>query len=574
MKKAITLIGFVLLYTAFLGAQSTNKQKQFGNTMAKISSYQVELFNGKRHYTVKNRYGTGGIKVEGDIKIPKKGSPVSDRLYFTGSFEGKSNVNSKIVGLRADFIQLIPEVGLVGILLPYAEMENYKKGKIDTAKGVISWQLNLETGEVIDKKEDEMIVFNPYDFIFATRSLYVYKSSNNNTDVQLNAMQAALFEDAKLVDRWENLSVMAPPRAVGFKKEEVQRFYRYLDGYVQLAEQKEGKSYEVVVFDNKLHLKNRYYPALLLYRNYEKMPDVQNVDTGRNIIAKYRKGEGWGPDQIFHRQVLVPSQELEGLYGVLRADGTVEIPEGSLGLSPVITEEKNAESKTGETYLLCHFFMVAYPGGNDGKMNYAVANPEGKLSYGSDDKPVWTDWSIFTSSAIAENNKNTFVHPELIVARLLDGSWHCYLASRYRSNSFGRYESLHYYFPTPIGDSGATEFDAIVSAEEALLRIENVTRKYNEKMLAEYKERLKREQEKYEAEMAKRRREEQAKWAANNQPQQRSGGSTLFNSTWKGFTYTPETTRRFNQTVNQSNYNNSMTQYNNYLNSKIFGSRY
>ena len=530
------------------------------------SANKVTLTNGKRVYEV-GRGQFGDLKIEGSIAFPKKNDPVAEKLSYTGSFEGKPYSNKRI-GLRADFIQVIPGLGVVGVKLPINsnEREQYKKGKIDIALGVVVWQLDPASGAVKPVESDEVVIFGPYHRVFAKRLLYIKKGPITAGPGSSEQTCGYFFEDHKLMREWGNLSVMAPPRSLGYAKPEVQRYYRYLDGYVQLAEKKMGEAYEVVVFDNQLQEKNTYFPSLLVYRNYDRMPSRNNFRPVFELVGDYRTGKGLGADKLFHRQVLVPSQDIEGLYGVLQADGTVEYPQGSLGLSPVITEEVDAGSKTGETYLLSHFFLVAYPGGNDGKMNYAVAGPEGNLSFGSAEDPVWTEFMIYESEVIKENNGSIYVHPELLVARLPDGNWQCYLASRYINNAFYRYENLSFYFPTPLGNSEKAEHEAIASAEKILVSLNSATEKYNAEALARYQAESKIRLEKYYAEM-ERRRAEQAKAYPLPQP---SRGGAYSPSKWQGFTYTKETTSRYNQSANQSSYNNSMRQYNNYLNSRIY----
>lgn len=527
---------------------------------------KVTLTNGKRVYEV-GRGQFGDVKIEGSIALPKNNAPAAGKLSYTGSFEGKPYSNKRI-GLRADFIQVIPGLGVVGVKLPINsnEREQYKKGEIDIALCVVVWQLDPASGAVKPVESDELVIYGPYHRVFAKRLLYIKKGPLTAGPGSSEQTHGYFFEDNKLVREWGNLSIMAPPRSLGFKKPEVPRYYRYLDGYVQLAEKKMGKAYEVVVFDNQLQEKKTYFPSLLVYRNYDKMPSSTNFGPGYQLVADYRTGKGIGVDKLFHRQVLVPSQDFEGLYGVLQADGTVEFPEGSLGLSPVITEEVDAGSKTGETYLLSHFFLVAYPGGNDGKMNYAVAGPEGGLSFGSAEDPVWTEFMIYESEVIKENNGSIYVHPELLVARLPDGNWQCYLVSRYSSNAFNRYENLGFYFPTPLGNSEKIEHEAISSAEQILVSLNSATEKYNAEALARYQAESKIRLEKYYAEM-ERRRSEQAKAYPLPQP---SRGGAYTPSSWQGFTYTSGTTSRYNQAVYQSNQKEQMRQYNNYLNSRIY----
>lgn len=527
---------------------------------------KVTLTNGKRVYEV-GRGQFGDVKIEGSIALPKNNDPAAGKLSYTGSFEGKPYSNKRI-GLRADFIQVIPGLGVVGVKLPNnsSEKEQYKKGEINIALGVVVWQLDPASGAVKPVESDELVIYGPFHRVFAKRLLYFKKGPLRAGQGASEQTHGYFFEDNKLVREWGNLSIMAPPRSLGFKKPEAPRYYRYLDGYVQLAEKKMGEAYEVVVFDNQLQEKKTYFPSLLVYRNYDKMPGSTNFGPGYQLVADYRRGKGVGVDKLFHRQVLVPSQDFEGLYGVLQADGTVEFPEGSLGLSPVITEEVDAGSKTGETYLLSHFFLVAYPGENDGKMNYAVAGPEGNLSFGSAEDPVWTEFTIYESKVIKENNGSIYVHPELLVARLPGGNWQCYLVSRYNSNSFNRYENLGFYFPTPLGNPEKAEHEAISSAEQILVSLNSATEKYNAEALARYQAESKIRWEQYYAEM-ERRRAEQAKAYPLPQP---SRGGAYTPSSWQGFTYTSGTTSRYNQAVYQSNQKEQMRLYNNYLNSRIY----
>lgn len=573
MNKFTPLLSFLLLIAAStIMAQNQATVKQWGSVKIESTSYITTMTDGNKTYTVTSS-GYGGIKVEGDVEFPKKNTPVHSKIVEKNGFETKSNVNSKIIGLRADLVQYIPNVGLVGIkfTMPPTEVDKFKKKQLEVAQGEVSWQLNTATGEVAIFPEDEVLIREPYQHVFARQLLYI--GHNNNADKK-GTKSGYLYKDTQLVGQWDKLSIMGAPRTDWTKKMDIKRYYRLWNGFVQLAAQKEGKTFEVVVLDPQLKQKNTYYPALIVYRNYDLMP-IHNGDSGFKLVKDYRTGNFRSPDMVFHRQVLVPSASIDGLYGVLQADGTVEIPEGSLGLTPILTEEKEANSKTGATYLLNHFFMVAYPGGSDGKMNYAVANPEGKLSFGSYEKPVWKDFFVHLSDAIEENNDNIYVHRELIVAQLADGKWQCYLASRYHIGKFQRYETLGYYFPTPIGQSALSQVDAIISAEQGLIALDTRVGIYNEKVRKEHEERMKRDWDKMQAALAIKRREEAEKWAASRpQPQSYTQGSNLFKSDWQGFSYTPETTSRYNQTVNQSNYNNAMKQYNSYLNSKIYGTRY
>ena len=72
-------------------------------------------------------------------------------------------------------------------------------------------------------------------------------------------------------------------------------------------------------------------------------------------------------------------------------------------------------------------------------------------------------------------------------------------------------------------------------------------------------------------EQAAKRKAEHEEWL-RTRPVPPTGGGGRFTSQWKGFTYTPQTTARYNQTVQQLSFNNRMREYNAYLNAKIYRS--
>ena len=561
MIKQIILLFIIFIVHLFVGsdaqAQSifTTHTKNFGGTQIETKMYldeeisKMTITNKKQTYQVGIYKGAySGQKITGDIKLPRKNSEEYKKLRSSGAFATKSNYSSQIEGLKAQFVQIIPGLGLVGIIVAGGQEQRdaYKFRKVKVVLGRAIWQLDPATGEVKHVAKDEVVIFNPYHRIYSSRLLYIDQSAGTDTSVY-----GALFEENRPVRQWDNLSVMAP-----------KRYYRYIDGYIQLADQTMGETYEVVVFNDELKINNIYFPALLVYKNYDKMPSIPYRRSSKDLIADYRGGQSeYGADQLFSRQVLVPNQDIEGLYGVLQEDGTIEIPKGSLGLSPVITEE----SKFGKPYLLSHFFLVAYPGEDDGRIHYAVANSEGKLSYGSQDQPVWKQFMIYESELVKKHNSHSYVHPELIVAQLPNGLWHCYLASRY-GHVNNSHENLIFYFPRPVGESAETEAEAISSAEEELVQIDKQIGKYNAKRAAIREAEAKAN---IAADIA-RKNKEMEEWRKSNPniPSRRTDGGG--GSTWRGFTNTKETTSRYNQSVNQSNYNNNMRQYNNYLNSRIY----
>lgn len=550
-------------------AQSTpHEVHQIGDTRLEVRYWSgtqkpifVYLSTGKRSYKVSKAGGLGGTEVEGDINFPKRNDPLYGKLTYSGSLQKKSNVSNKPVGLRADGILLVPNEGLVGYTLTHTAKDSVQG---DTQYGFIRWRLDLATGEISEVLTDEVVVVSPRNFIMAETSLYVRQGPMKGQAGQPAQTHGYLFENNQLSQKWNHLAVMSVPRgtASGFKYQEVKRYVRYDGPYMQIASQREGATCEVLVFDRKLKAPRRYFPALVVYQNHARMPDW-NFRPGRDLIADYRRGKGYAPDQLFERMVLVPSPDIAGLYGILQRDGTVQYPEGSLGLAPVLTTEQAAGAAKDSTYMLVHYFVVAYPGVGE-QMHFAVAGPDGKLSSGSAEKPVWTEWLIYQSDVVAENNKSSLVHPELLMAKMPDGRWQGYVASRY---GYGwTNENLKNYFPTPVGEPNIDQTLAILDTEVQLVKRDSMIGKRNEAIAAQNAAatRLRIEQQ------AAKRKAEHEEWLRTRPVPYRAPIS--IGSKWQGFTYTAQTTARYNQTVQQSSFNNRMREYNAYLNSRIYRS--
>lgn len=567
MKRVLITIFPVLLLWLNCAAQlPPDRAYQAGDARVEIrnwygtqKTYTVDLIVGKRSYQLKKAGGLGGTEVRGSLELPKRNDPLYGKLTYSASLVLKSNVSTEPVGLRADAILLVPNEGLVGYTLTHTAKDSVLG---DTQYGFIRWRLDLATGLISEVLTDEVVVVAPRDFVMAEIFLYVRQGPMKGQSGKPGQVHGYLFENNQLSRQWEHLAVMSVPRgtASGFDYKEVKRYVRYDGPYMQIAAQRDGATCEVLVFDRKLKNPRTYFPALVVFQNHARMPDW-NFRPGRDLIADYRRGRGYTPDQLFQRMVLVPGPDIAGLYGILQRDGTVVYPEGSLGLAPVLTTEQVAGAPKDSTYLLAHYFVVAFPGEGD-QISFAVAGPDGKLSAGSAEKPVWTEWLIYQSEVVAENNKASHVHPELLVARLPDGKWQGYLASRYGHNWTN--ENLNYFYPTPVGMPNEDQALAIFDTETLLVRRDSVIGKRNEAIAAQNAAlaRIRLEQQ------AARRKAEHEEWL-RTRPAPPTGGGGRYTSQWQGFTYTPQTTARYNQTF-QPSYEQRMRQYNAYLNAKIY----
>jgi hypothetical protein len=564
MRTIFLFITATFCFSMAATATPPDQVYQIGTTRVEVRYWSgtrkpvfVDLMEGKRTYQL----SMNGREVRGDLVLPKRRDPLYGRLTGSGSLLLKSNASTTPVGLKADAIKLVPNEGLVGYTLTHTIQDSLRG---DTQYGFIRWRLDLATGEVSEVLTDEVVVVAPREFVLAESFLYVRQGPIKGQAGEADQVYGYLFENDRLSRQWEHLAVMSIPRGTtsGWEYQEVKRYVRHQGAYMQIAAQRDGATCEVLVFDRMLKDPRTYFPALLVYQNHERMPDW-NFRPGRDLIADYREGKGFTPDKLFQRMVLVPSPDIAGLYGVLQPDGSVLYPEGSLGLAPMLTREQVAGAPRDSTYLLVHYFVVAYPGEGD-QMSFAVAGPDGKLSYGSAESPVWSEWLIYQSEAVAENNSFSHVHDDLLVGKLPDGHWQCYLASRYLTG-WQNYEMLNYYRPTPVGEVNEDPALAISSAEVYLLRIDSLMGKRQEEVAARFQADFRRRQ----AEQAARRNAEHEEWL-RNRPSPPVGGGGRFTSQWQGFTYTSQTTARYNQAAQQSSFNNRMREYNSYLNARIY----
>lgn len=559
------IIIFVLVGVSATAQLPPDEVHQIGDTRIEVKYWYgtqnpvfVYLHNGKRSYKV----SLGGTEVRGDMVFPKRKNPLYGKLVGSGSLLKKSNASNVPIGLRAKAILLVPNEGLVGYTLTHTAKDSVLG---DTQYGFIRWRLDLATGQISEVLTDEVVVVAPKNFIMAETALYVRKGPMKGQADDSQKVYGYLFENGILSQQWDHLAVMSVPRATasGWTYQEVKRYVRYDGPYMQIAAQREGATSEVLVFDRRIRNPRSYFPALLVYQNYTQMPS-RNFQSGSRIISEYRKGIMRTPDEIFQRMVLVPSPDIAGLYGILQADGSVQYPEGSLGLAPILTSEQVAGASKDSTYLLANYFVVAYPGEGD-QMGFAVAGPEGKLTYGSAEKPIWSEWLMYESEILKENIRHTVVHPTLFVALQTDGRWQAYTAARYGYNLTN--EHLPTYYPSPVGQANEEQTLAVFAAEQHLMRIDSIVGKRNEAIAAANAAASRQRQQ----EQAAKRKAEHEEWL-RTRPAPPTGGGGRFTSQWKGFTYTSQTTARYNQTVQQSSFNNRMREYNAYLNAKIYRS--
>ncbi|MCB9080449.1 MAG: hypothetical protein H6555_01940 [Lewinellaceae bacterium] len=568
MKKHWLVSTIFSLFWLTTTAQSPpNETHQIGDTRVAVryaygtqKPLFVDLFTGKRSYQLRKAGGLGGTEVQGDMNLPQRNDPLYGKLTYSGSLVKKSNVSDKPIGLRADAIVLVPNEGLVGYTLTHTAKDSVQG---DTQYGFIRWRLDLATGQISEVLTDEVVVVAPRSFVLAETFLYVRKGPMKGQSGSPSHAHGYLFEKGQLSQKWTNLAVMSVPRgtASGFDYQEVKRYVRYDGPYMQIATQRDGATCEVLVFDRKLKNPRTYFPALVVYQNHARMPDW-NFKPGRDLIKYYRQGTMYAPDQLFQRMVLVPSPDIAGLYGILQPDGRVAYPESSLGLAPVLTTEQVANAPKDSTYLLVHFFVVAYSGEGD-QMGFAVAGPDGKLSYGSAEKPVWTEWLIYESDILKENIRHAVIHPVVFVAKLPDGRWQGHAAARYGYNWIN--ENLSYYYPSTMGQPNEDQSLAIFNAETQLLQHDSAIGKRNEAIAAANEVASRRRQE----EQAAKRKAEHEAWLRSRPVPSANRAPLSIGSKWQGFTYTAQTTARYNQ-VAQPSYAQRMREFNAYLNAKIY----
>ena len=540
---------------------------QIGDTRIEVRYWRgttnpifVYLHTGKRSYEVKQAGGLGGTQVQGDMVFPKRKNPLYGKLTYSGSLQKKSTYSDKPVGLRADAILLVPNEGLVGYTFTHTVKDSIVG---DTQYGFIRWRLDLATGEISEVLTDEVVVVAPRNFIMAETALYVRKGPMKGQAGKPQQVYGYLFENNKLSQQWANLAVMSVPRGTtsGFKYQEVKRYVRYEGPYMQIAAQRDGDTYEVLVFDRQIKRPRTYFPALVVYQNHTLMPS-RNFSSGSRIINEYRKGILHAPDELFQRIVLVPSPDIAGLYGILQLDGTVEYPVGSLGLAPILTSEQLAGAPKDSTYLLANYFVVAYPGEGD-QMGFAVAGPDGKLTYGSAEKPIWTEWLVYESDILKENIRHSIVHPVLLLALLPDGRWQAHTAARYAYNLTN--EGLPKYYPSPVGKADKDQALAVFDAEQQLIKLDAEVGKRKAAIAAANAAASRQRLE----QQAAKRQAAYEKWL-RTRPVPQANRPTINNGPkWQGFTYTAQTTARYNQS-SQPSYEQRMRQYNSYLNAKIY----
>jgi hypothetical protein len=547
------LLGVSLYTTSLANAQSIIKrQHQIGETHVEVRCsaadasyvYSVQLDHGKRNYQIRLK----GKEVQGDIKLPKWRD-----LVFNGTWV----IPNK--GMKADGLVLLPDWGLLGYSLEHTATDS-SQGL--TRYGNVKWRIDLASGQFEECPLDEIVIYKPYDYVLAERVLYIKKQATEDLRKPGDLADGFFYVGNKKAEQWNGMEIMGVPKLLQFSTPiSIKRFINYRDAFMVIGQKKGGYLCRSMVFDQSLQNINNYFPSLVVFQSYAHVPYKMGNLLGNDMISRYRKGIMHRPDELFSRLILVPSQSFEGLYGVLSSDGKVEIPDGSLGLAPILTTEKVANTKDS-SYLLAHFFVVPYPGAED-SLHFGIAGPDGKPSHGSPSQAVWKSWFIQESELLSKQVQHSNYHSDIIVAQGVDGKWQGYLPARYGSSS--DQHSKTPYFPRPIGTPDPDPAKAIASTEDLVLRWDSLAGV----KIAANKARIKAEADKWRRIRAARQDSLHQVWL-RNQPPPAPRAPISIGSQWEGFTYTAQTTARYNQSVRSSTSNMSMRAYNSHLNAKIY----
>ena len=547
------LLGSLFGLPSFLSGQVLAKRfHQVGDNQIEIRAasnnpeyvYSATITQGRRSYEVRMK----GKEVKGDIRLPK-----AKELVYTNAWLIPNQ------GLKADAMVLLPDWGLVGYAIEHRASDS-SSGL--THYGNVQWRIDPATGTFEECALDEIVVFHPYDFILAERVLFIKKQATENIRKPGHQADGFMYASNKKTEEWPGMEVMTNPKKL--IREPIifiKRFIYYRDAYLVIGQKRGGFLCKTMVFDQKLQAKKSYFPSLVVYKGFAKVPYKIGHYLGNDVVARYRKGTWQAPDELFEWAILVPSQSYEGLYGLLSPDGTVEIPEGSLGLSPMLTTEQVAGIKDS-TYLLSHFFVVSYPGTED-QLHFGIAGPDGKVSQGSLEKPAWESWFMQTSEVLQAQVKYSVYHSDLIVAKQANGLWQGFLPAQYFFTSAK--DATAPFYPKAVGKPDTDPAQALANTEEQILMWDSIS---GVKQAAN-QARIRAEGEKW-AKLRAARQDSLHQVSLRNQPPPPQRAPISIRSNWEGFTYTSQTTARFNQTVQTSSGNNSMREYNRYLNAKIY----
>jgi len=170
--------------------------------------------------------------------------------------------------------------------------------------------------------------------------------------------------------------------------------------------------------DLKTH---RVIAGVKMFHQQTEKPNIDHV-TVNSIGAHVFEKTGVHPG--FYTTVLLAPLGLDGWFGVLEADGSITVPEGAIGMRPLMRSRRYVPSVSGEQptdYSLIYGFLVAYDTA-DGR-RYGWSSPRMTASSG----PLWKDVRIVTSERIPKDTTvQTGIDPRLVVAQHATGEWQVY----------------------------------------------------------------------------------------------------------------------------------------------------
>ncbi|MDQ8182252.1 hypothetical protein [Pelagicoccus sp. SDUM812005] len=511
---------------------------------------------GKQTYRIENR----------------SSGPKPTRAALNGPYKG-----SREKQLFAERVAYVPGLGLVGYLvleMPIQErgiQRPTREASLYDQRGNIVW--------IVPENDRQLAPVAPGEFVHlagvhengltADRVLFIspreLSTSKGKTEFVLPEktakMNAYLFEGPALQRSWLDLAGIERQRADHLHGNKAgEHDYRALktaDGHIILA-LAEGEYHRVTRLSPDLAEQEQFFPTLIAYAAPTHPLAVLNYQN-RDLRI-----------ETLEKVMLVPSDDVPGLFGILRPSGQIFIPDGSLGFVPIITREfhRPGRSSLSVPFTMVHSHAVAYP--EEEGIVWSYAGPTGALA----NSPArWQEWRFVEHPDIGRFNRYTRVHPKLLVARL-EGSdtWQAYIFSRYGIRWGDGLGPAPQQVAQPVGNSAESLEAAIVNAEDFLRDLNS--RLGKEKIVRD--ERLRADRERFLREQHEKAERAFAEWARENpelaakvRPPPPGPRAPIFRNDWQGFTYTAETTRRFEQSVRQSAEREQMRAFLNQLNYQV-----
>jgi hypothetical protein len=314
---------------------------------------------------------------------------------------------------------------------------------------------------------------------------------------------------------------------------------------------------------------------------YTLYPDWKRVDTTREVmmlhasrstpkqddfytwngsIERSRQRRILAPEHYIHHLV-VPHPVVQDWFVLLNNDGSMYLPEQALGLVPVGSRKTAGleyNSRRKKEFTLVEGFVVAYQPKENEPIWWGWSDGELKTATG----PIWKEWYVHEALGIP------LVDPKLLVARQKNNLWQAYTLPSYNTSFYSSGSAYQFLNPTTfdVPNTFKGRIQPSGNPGEAILKAELAVKK----MAEEIQNNVKAAWNEYLAIKAKQDKEMQelnAKYAAQQQANKPTG--VYRPSTWQGFTYTPQTTARYNQAVNSSEAKMKMQQFKQQLNAKI-----